>query len=125
MLPARLLNLGRLSIPHEPIPRLELLHHLIRIVDEREPRGFAPAVLSPEPEDGHGVFAGFVEFGKFGPELILGDVGAGRVEHVAGFEDEAVRLLLLIWEEEEGEKNWGGPRGHTRPFAFDRGEGCG
>lgn len=104
LLPARLLNLGRLSIPHEPIPRLEFLHHLIRIVDEREPRGFAPAILCPEPEDGHGVFAGFVEFGQFGPELVLGDVGTGRVEHVADFEDEVVRWLLDmgIWEGEKG-----------------------
>lgn len=64
--------------------RLELLHHLIAVVDEREARGFAAAVLGAETEDGDGVFGGFVEFGEFGAELIFGDVGAGGVEDVSG-----------------------------------------
>ena len=35
LLPARLLNVGRLSIPYEPIERLEFLYYLIRIIDKR------------------------------------------------------------------------------------------
>lgn len=44
---------------------LELLHHLLGIVDEREPGALAAAVLGAETEDGDGVFGGFVEFGEF------------------------------------------------------------
>ena len=65
--------------------RLKFLHRLVRIVYEREPRRFAPTILSPETEDGDAVFVGFVEFGEFGAEFVFGDVGTGGVEDIAGF----------------------------------------
>ena len=63
---------------------LKLLHRLIRIIDEREACGLASTVLGAETEYRNGVFVGFVEFGEFGPELVFGDVGSGRVEDIAG-----------------------------------------
>jgi hypothetical protein len=38
--------------------------------------------LCSETEDGDLVFVGFVEFAKFGAELIFGDIGAVGVENV-------------------------------------------
>ncbi len=84
LLPARLLDLCRLSIPHQPIMWFKLLHRLIRIVDEREACGLASTVLGAETEDRNGVFVGFVEFGEFGPELVFGDIWSGGVEDIAG-----------------------------------------
>ena len=52
LLPARLLNLGRLSISHQPVVRLKLLHRLRRVVDERETCALAAAILCPEAEAG-------------------------------------------------------------------------
>lgn len=63
--------------------RLEFLHRLIAIVDEREARTLATAILGAEPEDGNGVFVRFVEFGELGAEFVFGDVRARRVEDVA------------------------------------------
>lgn len=45
--------------------RLKLLHHLVRVVDQREAGAFATAILCSEAEDGNLVFAGFVELGEF------------------------------------------------------------
>lgn len=67
--------------------RLELLHHLITVVDEREPRALATAVLGAEAEDRDGVFGGFVKLGEFRAELIFRDVGAGGVENVTDGEE--------------------------------------
>lgn len=83
LLPRRLLHLGRLPVPHQPVVRLELLHHLVAVVDEREAGALAAAELRAEAEHGDGVFAGFVEFSEFGAELVFGDIGAGRVQDVA------------------------------------------
>lgn len=63
--------------------RLELLHRLLAVVDEREAGALATAVLRAEPEAGDRVLGGFVEFGQFLAQLVLGDVGAGRVEYIA------------------------------------------
>lgn len=62
--------------------RLELLHHLIRVVDQREAGALAAAILCSEAEAGNLVFRGFVEFSEFGAELVFGDVGAIGVEDV-------------------------------------------
>lgn len=64
--------------------RLEFLHRLIAVVDEREAGALTATELRAEAEDGDGVFAGFVEFGEFGAELVFGDVRAGGVQDVAG-----------------------------------------
>lgn len=50
LLPARLLNLRGLAVSHQPVVRLELLDRLRRVVDEREARALATAVLGPETE---------------------------------------------------------------------------
>jgi len=82
LLPARLLDLGGLSVSYEPVVRLELLHCLGRIVNERETGALAATVLSPEAEAGDLVLVRLVEFAELGAELILGDVRAVWVEDV-------------------------------------------
>lgn len=61
---------------------LELLHGLVGVVDEGEASGLATTVLGAETEDGDLVLVGLVELGELGAELILGDVGAVRVEDI-------------------------------------------
>ena len=73
--------------------RLKLLHRLGGIVDEREARALAAAVLRAEAEDRDLVFAGLVDFGELGAELVFGDVGAVGVEDVAGT-NYAIRYLI-------------------------------
>lgn len=84
LLSAGLLNLRRLSVSDESVSRLELLHRLRRVVDERKPSALATAVLCPEAEAGDLVFVGLVEFGEFGAEFIFADVRAARVQDVTG-----------------------------------------
>lgn len=62
--------------------RLELLHHLMRIVYQREASRLAAPVLSAETEAGNLVFVGFVELGELLAEFVFGDVGAVGVEDV-------------------------------------------
>ena len=62
---------------------LELLHNLVRIVDERKTSALASAILCPETEAGDLVLVGLVEFGEFLTELIFGDIGAVGVEDIA------------------------------------------
>ena len=64
--------------------RLEFLHHLVRVVDERESGALATTILCSEPEAGDLVFVGFVEFGEFLAEFVFRDVGTVRVEDVTG-----------------------------------------
>ena len=79
LLPARLLHLGRQTVPHEPVAGLELLHRLGAVVDEREARRLAATILGPEAEDRHGLLVGLVQLGELGAELVLGYIGAVRV----------------------------------------------
>ena len=62
--------------------RLKLLHHLMAVVYQSEPGGFASTVLCAEPEAGDLVFVGFVELGELLAEFVFGDVGAVGVEDV-------------------------------------------
>ena len=55
------------------------------IIDQRKPGTLATTVLRSKSETRHLVFVGFVEFGEFGAEFVFGNVGAVRVEDVAGF----------------------------------------
>ena len=82
LLPTRLLNLRRLPVSNESVPRLEFLHRLRGIVDEREARALAAAILCPEAEAGDLVFGGFVEFAEFRAELVFAHVWTARVEDV-------------------------------------------
>ena len=85
LLPRRLLDLAGVADAHEAVVRLELLQRLDAVVHEREPRALAAAVLRPEAEDADLVLGCFVHFREFGPELVLGDVGAVGVEDVTVF----------------------------------------
>ncbi len=82
LLSRRLLDLRCRSVPHQPIMRLELLQHLMAVVDESEPRALTPTVLGAETEAGDLVLVGFVEFGELGAEFVFRDVGAVGVEDV-------------------------------------------
>ena len=63
--------------------RLELLHRLARVVDEREAGALATSVLCPETEARDLVLARLVQLAQLAAELVLGDIGAVRVEDVA------------------------------------------
>lgn len=82
MLPARLLNLLRHANADEPVVGLELLHRRLGVVDEAESGRLAATVLCAETEDGDLLLAALVELGQLGAEVILGDVGALRVEDI-------------------------------------------
>jgi hypothetical protein len=82
LLSAGLLDLGRLSVPHESVVWLELLHGLSRVVKEGKAGALATTKLCPEAEDGDLVLGGLVELGELLAELILGHVCARWVEDV-------------------------------------------
>lgn len=84
LLSAGFLDLGRLAHSHKSVPWLEFLHGLNGVVDQRKTRGLATAVLGSHAEDVDLVGVGLVDFGQFGAEVVLGDVGAVGVEDVAG-----------------------------------------
>ena len=77
-----LLDLGGLSVSHEAIVWLELLHGLGGVVEEGEASALATTVLGAETKDGHVVLVGLVELRELLTELILGDVGARWVKDV-------------------------------------------
>lgn len=62
---------------------LKLLHHLMRIVDQRETGALAATILCPETKAGDLIFVRFVQLGEFGAELVFGDVRAVGVQDVA------------------------------------------
>ena len=82
LLPARLLHLGRLSVSHQPVSRLEFLHRLVGVVDEREAGALATTILRAEAEDRDLVLGRLVELAEFAPQLVLADVCAAGVEDV-------------------------------------------
>lgn len=61
---------------------LELLHRLGRVVNQGEAGGLAATELCPETKDADLVLLGLVHAGELVAELLLGDVGAVRVENV-------------------------------------------
>ena len=75
--------------------RLELLHRLARVVDEREARTLAAAVLCPEAEARDLVLGGLVERGELVAEFVFGDVRAAGVEDVAVRSELSVIILLF------------------------------
>jgi len=100
---------------------LKLLHHLVRVVDQREPGALATTILRPEAEDGDLVFAGFIELGEFSSEFVFRNVGAVGVEDVTGAKNISKRALS---------KDIGYKRAkrevcrRTRPSAFFLGGHC-
>jgi hypothetical protein len=83
LLPAGLLNLGSQTEPDESVVGLELLHRLGAVVHQGEASALAATILRPEAEHGHLVLGGLVKLAEFLAELVLGDVGAVGVQHVA------------------------------------------
>jgi len=112
LLPARLLNLRRLPISHQPVMRLKLLHHLVRVVDQREAGALATAILCSEAEDGDLIFVGFVELGEFGAEFVFGDVGAIGVEDVTEQSFISKHALIQSIRQEEAELDIGDAHDH-------------
>ena len=82
LLPARLLDLGGEANADQPVVGLELLHRLGGVVDEGKAGGLAATELGPEAEDADLVLLGLVQAGELVAELLLGDVGAVRVEDI-------------------------------------------
>lgn len=82
LLPARLLDLACQSNANQSVVGLELLHGLGGIVDKGEAGGLAATELCAETENADLLLAGLVHAGEFVAELLLGDVGAARVEDV-------------------------------------------
>jgi hypothetical protein len=83
-LPTSLLNLGTSADAHQAVVGLELLHGLVRVVQQSEAGALAATVLGAEAEDGHLVLVRLVQVGQPVAELVLGDVGAVGVEDVPG-----------------------------------------
>ena len=95
LLPTSLLNLRSGPIPHQPVMRLELLHHLMAIIDQRKSRALASSVLCSEAETRDLIFVGFVELGELLAELVLFDVRAVRVEDVSVNGEQKVSIVVL------------------------------
>lgn len=117
-MPTSLLDLGSRPIPHQPIMRLELLHHLVAVVYQRKPSGFSSTVLCAETEAGYLVFVGFVELREFLAEFVFGHVGAVGVEDVTVVPRDQNSALDRY---ERNRCEVGAP---TRPSAFDQGGNC-
>ncbi len=94
LLSACLLDLARQAHAHQPVMGLELLHGLGRVVHEGEAGRLAAAKLGPQAEDADLVLVRLVHAGQFVAQLLLGDVGAIRVEDVAGGEASAGVFLF-------------------------------
>lgn len=82
LLPARFLDLGSQADADEAEVGLELLHGLGGVVDKGEAGGLAATELCPEAEHADLVLLGLVHAGELVAELLLGDVGAVRVEDI-------------------------------------------
>lgn len=82
LLSAGLLDLGGLSVAHQSVVWLELLHSLGGVVEEGETSALATTELGAETKDGDLVLVHLVETGELLAELILRDVGARWVEDV-------------------------------------------
>ena len=72
-----------MSHSDQSVSWLELLHGLDGVVDQREAGGLAATVLGAHAEDVDLVTVGFVDFGEFLAEVVLGDICAVGVEDVA------------------------------------------
>ena len=82
LLPASLLDLGGKADADQPVVGLELLHGLGGVVDKGKAGGLAATELGTKAEDADLVLLGLVHAGELIAELILGDVGAVRVEDI-------------------------------------------
>jgi hypothetical protein len=82
LLSARFLDLRRSTNSDQSVVWLELLHRLVRIVDECKACALSSAILCSEAEDAHLVFISLVEFCEFAAEFVFGDIGSVRVEDI-------------------------------------------
>jgi len=65
----------------------------MRVVDQSETRALATTVLCPETENADLVLVGFVEFGEFASEFVLGDIGSVGVEDINDHLSSAEQLI--------------------------------
>lgn len=118
LLSARLLDLLCGSHPDQSVMWLELLHRLVRVVDEGETGALTAAVVCSESKDADLVFVGFVELGEFLSQFIFGAVGAAGVEDIPTQRERLVSRSPAGWAEEMPcDVGDGCP--HTRPFVVD------
>jgi len=82
LLSTGLLDLGGMSHSDQPVVGFEFLHRLDGVVDEREARGFAAAVLGAHAENVDLVFVGLVGFGEFCAQVVFADVRAVGVQDI-------------------------------------------
>jgi hypothetical protein len=66
----------------EAVLGLELLGRLQVVVDQSEASGLSASESSAETEDEDNLLIDLVHLGELLAELILGDVGAGRVDNI-------------------------------------------
>jgi hypothetical protein len=99
LLSAGLLDLGGLADADQPVAGLELLEGLRGVVDQGEAGGLAATELGAQAENADLVLGGLVHAGQLVAELILGDVGAGRVQDVTEGERSRERSAtrVLLW----------------------------
>ena len=82
LLSAGLLDLCGLSNPDQSVMRLKLLQRILGVVDEGEASTLSTTVLCPETENHDLVLLCFVEFGKFGSELVFRDIRTVGVKDI-------------------------------------------
>lgn len=79
---------------HKSVPWLEFFHGFNGVIDQGEACSLAATVLGSHAEDVDLVGVGFVDFGEFRAEVVLGDVGAVGVEDVAG---NTISMYDQVW----------------------------
>lgn len=83
LLSASFLNLLCSSHPDQSVMWLELLHSLVRVVDQGEPGALASTIVCSKSEDADLVFVCFVELSELFSEFVFGAVRSAGVENVS------------------------------------------
>lgn len=86
LLSAGLLDLVGLAVAHQSVVWFKLLDCLGGVVEEGKARALTATELRAEAEDGDLVLVGLVQTSELLAELVLGHVGAVRVQDVTGDE---------------------------------------
>jgi len=86
----------KITYTDEAVLGLELLGRLQVVVDQSEASGLSASESSAETEDEDNLLIDLVHLGELLAELILGDVGAGRVDDIHNLES--------LESQEEGKK---------------------
>lgn len=82
LLSAGLLDLISLADADKAVVGLEFLQGFDGVVDEGEAGGLSTTIVRAQTEDGDLFLVGLVEIAELAAELVLGDVGAARVQDV-------------------------------------------